>query len=128
MYILPFIQPCALSLVFLLVSDGALADLWALPLQLVLLFPTLATFSPHHPDAEGKTVVGQLTEPPCCAKQNFLCCFYSKVLQIMVFIHAESRAEPSDVALSLSHATRLECREARVHASDKEKQDGCQSG
>ena len=85
MYILPFIQSRALSLVFLPVSDGALADLWALPLQSLLFFPTSATFSPHHADAEGKTVVGQLTEPLCSAKQNFLCCFYSKVLQIMVF-------------------------------------------
>lgn len=68
MYIPPFIQPCALSLVFLPVSDGALADPWALPLQSVLFFPTSATFSPHHADAEGKTVVGQLTYP--CAVPN----------------------------------------------------------
>lgn len=112
MYILPFVQPCALSLVFLLVSDGALADLRALPLKSLLFFPTSATFSPHHADAEGKTVVRQLTESLCCAKQNFLCCFYSKALQIMVFIHAGRKAEPSDVALSLSHATRPECRNA----------------
>lgn len=40
MCIPPFIQPCALSLVFFPVSDGALADPWALPLQSVV-------FSPH---------------------------------------------------------------------------------
>lgn len=109
-----FIQACALSLVFLLVSDGALADPRALPLHsLLFFFPTSATFSPHHADAEGKTVVGQLTQLPCRAKQNFLCCFYSEVLQIMVFIHAGSKARPSDVALSLSHATRLEWRKAK---------------
>lgn len=61
MYTLPFIQPCALSLVFFPVSDGALADPWALPLHSVVFSLTSATFSPHHADAEGKTVVGQLT-------------------------------------------------------------------
>lgn len=113
MYIPSFTQNCALSLVFLLVSDGALADPWALLLQLVLFFPTLATFSPHHADVEGKTVVGQLTELLCSAKQNFLCCFYSKVLQIMVFIHTGSKVESPDAALSLSYATWLECRETK---------------
>lgn len=108
-----FIQPCALSVVSLLVSDGALADPWAPLLQLVLLFPTLATFSPHHADVEGKTVVGQLTEPLCCAKQNFLCRFYSKVLQIMVLIHTWSKDESPDATLSLSYASWLECREAK---------------
>lgn len=102
MYIPSFIQPCALSVVFLLVSDGTSTDPWALLLQLVLFFPTLATFSPHHADVEGRTVVGQLTEPLCCAKQNFHCCFNSRVLQIMVFIHTGSKVESPDAALSLS--------------------------
>lgn len=128
MYIPSFIQPCALALVFLPVSDGALADPWALPLQSVLFFPTSATFSPHHADAEGKTVVGQLTDSPCRAKQNFLCCFYSKVLQIMVFIHAGSGAEPSDVALSLSHATRRECREAKFMPAIRRNRIGAMVG
>lgn len=116
MYILPFIQRSALSVVLLTVSDGALADLWALPLQLVLFFPTLATFSPHHADAEGKTVVGQLTELRAMPNKTSSAVFTAKSFKLW-FSYMQG-AEPS-------HLTLL-CHCHMALALNAERQSSCQ--